>query len=75
MQLKVHHGLDVDEDLQVLDTNGNKINGLYAVGTDCEGVLFTEKKEYVTYGGADQGWAFTSGYILGPKLAEEISAE
>ena len=68
-------GLDVDEDLQVLDTNGNKINGLYAVGTDCEGVLFTEKKEYVTYGGADQGWAFTSGYILGPKLAEEISAE
>ena len=68
-------GLYVDEDLQVLDTNGNKINGLYAVGTDCEGVLFTEKKEYVTYGGADQGWAFTSGYILGPKLAEEISAE
>ncbi len=68
-------GLDVDEDLQVLDTNGYKMNGLYAVGTDCEGVLFTEKKEYVTYGGADQGWAFTSGYILGPKLAEEILAE
>lgn len=68
-------GLDVDEDLQVLDTEGNKMNGLYAVGTDCEGVLFTEKKEYVTYGGADQGWAFTSGYILGPKLAEEILGE
>lgn len=68
-------GLDVDEDLQVLDTNGNKMNGLYAVGTDCEGVLFTEKKEYVTYGGADQGWAFTSGYILGAKLAEDLLAE
>ena len=43
--------------------------------TDCLGILFTEKKEYVTYGGADQGWAFTSGYLAGEKLAETILAE
>ncbi len=64
--------LDIDENFQVLDTNQEPIEGLYAVGTDSLGVLFTEKKEYVTYGGADQGWAFTSGYILGEKIADQI---
>ncbi len=67
--------LNVNEQFQVLDTNNMPIEGLYAAGTDCLGVLFTEKKEYVTYGGADQGWAFTSGYLLGKKLAEEFVNE
>lgn len=61
--------LNVNENFQVLDTNEAPIEGLYAVGTDCLGMLFTEKKEYVTYGGADQGWAFTSGYLAGPIVA------
>ena len=67
--------LDVDEQFRVLKTDGQPLEGLYAVGTDCLGILFTEKKEYVTYGGADQGWAFTSGYLAGEKLAETILAE
>ena len=67
--------LDVDEQFHVLDTNGNVMEGLYAVGTDCLGVLFTEKKEYVTYGGADQGWAFTSGYLAGQGIAGVLLAE
>lgn len=67
--------LDVDEQFHVLKTDGNVFDGLYAVGTDCLGVLFTEKKEYVTYGGADQGWAFTSGFLAGANLAETILAE
>ena len=67
--------LDVDEQFRVLKTDGEPLEGLYAVGTDCLGVLFTEKKEYVTYGGADQGWAFTSGYLAGRGLAETILAE
>ncbi len=41
------------------------IQGLYAVGTDSIGVLLTEQKEYVKYGGAAQGWAFTSGKEAG----------
>jgi len=41
------------------------IPGLYAVGTDSIGVLLTEQKEYVKYGGAAQGWAFTSGKEAG----------
>ena len=66
--------LDVNEQFEVLNTQGNPIEGLYAVGTDCLGILFTEKKEYVTYGGADQGWAFTSGYLAGMNIAEKILA-
>ncbi len=65
--------LNVDEHYQVLSTSGEPIEGLYAAGTDCLGMLFTEKKEYVTYGGADQGWAFTSGYILGKELGDSYN--
>ena len=67
--------LDVNEQFQVLNTEGATIDGLYAVGTDCLGILFTEKREYVTYGGADQGWAFTSGYLAGDGIAQMILAE
>ncbi len=65
-------GLDINENYQVLDTAGEPVKGLYAVGNDSIGVLLTEKKEYVGYGGAAQGWAFTSGYIAGRVVAEEL---
>lgn len=55
-------GLDINTKFQVLKADGETpIEGLYAVGTDCMGVLFSETKAYVTYGGAAQGWAYTSG--------------
>ena len=67
--------LDINEDFQVLaDDHETVIEGLYAVGTDSAGVLYSEKKPYVTFGGAANGWALTSGYqcgrILGEKLAQ-----
>ena len=65
-------GLDINSDFQVLGTDGQAIGGLYAVGTDSLGVLLTEKKEYVGYGGAAQGWAFTSGYLTGAIVAEAV---
>lgn len=65
-------GLDINEQFQVLDRTGNAVKGLYAVGTDSIGVLLTEKKEYVGYGGAAQGWAFTSGYLTGDIIADDI---
>ena len=65
--------LDVNEKLQVLTTDGETpIKGLYAVGTDSMGVLFSETKAYVTYGGAAMGWAFTSGRLVGGYIAESL---
>ena len=63
-------GLDVDVDLRVLAENGDAIPGLYAVGTDAMGVLFTNTKGYANYGGVAQGWAFVSGRVAGSKAAE-----
>lgn len=66
-------GLDINANFQVLDTDGNAIEGLFAVGSDSAGVLFSEKKPYVTYGGANNGWALTSGYICGITATDYIN--
>ncbi|MDD3409745.1 MAG: FAD-binding protein [Eubacteriales bacterium] len=59
-------GLNIDANMQVLKADGQtSIGGLYATGLDSCGVLFTEKKPYVTYGGAALGWAYTSGRLAG----------
>ena len=63
-------GLDVNTSLQVLDTAGEPIEGLFAAGTDCLGVLLSNKKAYVVYGGCAQGWAFTSGKLAGASAVE-----
>lgn len=62
-------GLDVDANMQVLDKGGKPIPGLYSVGQDSMGVLFSPEKAYVTYGGAAQGWCITSGRIAGANAA------
>ena len=66
-------GLDVNTSLQVLNTSGEPIEGLFCVGSDCAGVLFTEKKPYVTYGGANNGWVLTSGYVCGEAVADYVN--
>lgn len=68
-------GLDVDSDLRVLDVKGQPIPGLYAVGSDSAGVLFSEKKPYVTYGGANNGWVLTSAYVGGAVVAEFVKGK
>jgi fumarate reductase flavoprotein subunit len=65
-------GLDINVDFQVLDAHGEVMDGLYAVGSDSAGVLFSEKKPYVTYGGANNGWALTSGYVAGAVVADYV---
>ena len=66
-------GLDINTDFQVLLADGETLmGGLYAVGTDSMGVLFSEAKAYVTYGGAAQGWAYTSGRLAGQVVAEAV---
>lgn len=66
-------GLDVNTKLQILNTSGEPIEGLFCVGSDCAGVLFTEKKPYVTYGGANNGWVLTSAYVCGESVAEYVN--
>ena len=66
-------GLNIDENFQVLTAEDETpIPGLYAVGTDSMGVLFSETKAYVTYGGGAMGWAFTSGRLVGGCIAEAL---
>ena len=65
-------GLDINEKFQVLNTDGEVMEGLFCVGSDSAGVLFTEKKPYVTFGGINNGWSLTSGYTLGPIVAEYV---
>ena len=66
--------LDINEGFEVLAADGaTPIGGLYAVGTDSMGVLFSEKKAYVTFGGAANGWALTSGYQCGKLLGEKYA--
>jgi len=65
--------LNIDVNFNVLKANGTTpIKGLYAVGNDSGGVLYTEKKPYVTYGGAALGWAFTSGRLAGGIAVKDI---
>lgn len=66
-------GLDIDTEFHVLNTDGEIIEGLYAVGTDSMGVLYSPKKAYVTFGGGALGWAFTSGRLTGGIVVEEVT--
>jgi fumarate reductase flavoprotein subunit len=65
-------GLDVNAKMQVLKQGGKTLDGLYAVGTDSMGVLFTNKKGYANYGGVAQGYAYTSGKIAGEEIAAAL---
>ena len=62
--------LDVDVTMRVLNKAGAPIQGLYAVGTDSMGVLFTNTKGYANYGGIAQGYAFVSGKTAGAEAAK-----
>lgn len=68
-------GLDVDSQLRVLNTKNEPITGLYAIGSDSAGVLFSEKKPYVTYGGANNGWVLTSAWVGGAVIAEYVNSK
>lgn len=65
-------GLDVNAKMQVLKAGDKVLDGLYAVGTDSMGVLFTNKKGYANYGGVAQGYAYTSGKIAGEEIAAAL---
>ncbi|MDO4493026.1 MAG: FAD-dependent oxidoreductase [Clostridia bacterium] len=67
-------GLDIDTDFRVLKADHvTPMEGLYAVGTDSMGVLFSEHIAYVTYGGAANGFALTSGRLAGASVAKALA--
>lgn len=62
-------GLDVDEDMNVLRKDGSKIENLFAVGQDSEGVENVDDEAYTPWGGQAQAWTFVSGKIAGENAA------
>ncbi|MDR0585648.1 MAG: FAD-dependent oxidoreductase [Treponema sp.] len=68
-------GLDINTRMQALDTAGKVIPGLFVIGSDSAGVLFSEKKPYVTFGGINNGWALVSGYVGGEAVAEYVAGK
>lgn len=59
-------GLLINTDLEVINTNGDVIKGLYAIGDTAGGVRGDDSVP-----GADVGWAITSGYLLGRNLGKK----
>ena len=55
-------GLRVDENMHVMSTDGQVINGLYAAGGDAGG-LYGANYDVDVCAGSQQGWAATSGYV------------
>ncbi len=66
-------GLDVDTNINVLKEDGTPIENLFAVGNNSLGTLNESNKAYVTYGGAAQGWALTSGRLVGETVAKKYA--
>lgn len=63
--------LDINENFEVLKADGQTpIGGLWACGCEASGVMYSEKKPYVTYGGAAIGFAYTSGRLSGGYAVE-----
>ncbi len=66
-------GLDVDTQMRVLkEDHKTPIDGLYANGCDCLGVVMNEERNYVGFGGVAQGWVFVSGRLAGLNAAEYV---
>lgn len=63
-------GLDVDTEMHLLKEDGTPVENVYIVGNDSLGTLNESDKAYVTYGGAAQGWALTSGRLAGANAAK-----
>ena len=66
-------GLDIDTNMNLLKEDGTPIENVYIVGNDSLGTLNESNKAYVTYGGAAQGWALTSGRLAGANAAAKYA--
>ena len=67
--------LNIDTNINVLDKDGNVMNGLYACGLDSMGVILTEQDAYVTFGDCAQGWAWTTGRLAGMNAIQRLNTK
>lgn len=65
-------GVQVNENMQVLDGNYRRIGGLYAVGNNAYG--FYSAPSYPPYQGLALGFAYNSGRIAGMEAAKAVKA-
>ncbi len=65
-------GLRVNEHMQVLDMEGEPIEGLFAAGGDAGG-LYGANYDVDVCSGGQQGWAATSGRLASEYIAENIA--
>ena len=66
--LAIVGGLKVDSRMNVLDENGERVNGLYAIGNAAGGRYGVDYPMLIP--GNSHGTALTFGYLLGGYLAE-----
>ena len=66
-------GVKVDDNMQVMNTNYELINGLYAAGTTAGG--YYTGVGYPPYEGLACGFAFTSGRIAGSSAADYVKTK
>lgn len=64
-------GLRVNEHMQVVNTEGAPITGLYAAGGDAGGI-YGANYDVDVCSGSQQGWAATSGRLAAEHIAEEV---
>ncbi len=62
------HGVNVNADMQVLDENGDPIEGLYSIG-NCAGNFFGSPDYPMTVPGLSLGRCHTQGYVVGRAVA------
>lgn len=66
-------GLDVDREMRVLSADHETpIEGLFALGGECWGVLMHPKKHYTIFSGTGLGWSLLSGYVGGKTVADYV---
>ena len=67
---------DVDTQIRALkEDHVTPINGLYIGGQDSFGVVENPDKNYIGYGGVDQGWHVLTGRLMGENAAEYVFAK
>lgn len=63
-------GLKINTNLQVINAEGNIIEGLFAIGDTAGGVRGDD-----SISGSDVGWAVTSGYLMGDILERMLETD
>ena len=65
-------GIDINDNAEVLNPNGKAIKGLYAAGSETNGVY---GNSYVYFEGGTLGYAYGSGRVAGANAAQSVKVK